>query len=1681
MPIPSGLTTITLTGTYNNGVGVPLSGTITITPSTDLIDASGKVILRSVGINVNLTNGSFSVSLICTDNTAINPASGQWSYNIQENLTYGNTNLAIRSYNILLPSTDGSTVDISTLAPVTPQTTVTNYLLASNNLTDVANEATAFNNIKQPATSTNTGVIQLAADIGGSATAPTLQSTPNVRSIVASNSAVTSVFGRTGAVSSQSGDYTAAQVGAVPTGAVGSPNGVAALDSSGHVPISEIPVGTTSSTVASGNDSRITGALQTSGGTMSGPIAMGNNKVTGVANGSSSSDVAAFGQIPTSAATIGGLLATNNLSDVNNATNARNNISAAKSGSNSDITSLTGLTTPLPVAEGGTGSTTQSFVDLTSNQNISGVKAFTSSPTGPTPVGSSDLSPKGYVDSVAQGLSPKASVQAATIAALPANTYNNGASGVGATLTATLNGALTIDGYTVLTNDRVLVPNEVVSSHNGIYAVTATGSSSTPYILTRTLDFDTPAQVPGAFVFVENGSINSSAGFVCTTTGSVTIGTTPITWTQFSGAGEIIAGTGLTKTGNTIALSTPVSTANGGTGSTTPQGAINSLTGTQAAGTYLRSDGTNATLSSIQASDVPTLNQSTIGTASNVTGIVAVGNGGTGQISAAAAFNNLNPMTTTGDLIYESSTNTASRLAGNTSTTKKFLTETGTGSVSGVPGWNTIAASDIPGPAYTFSAQNALTPAAAQTANFNASVNTLYPINVSGGSITAQLPAQPADGSLAAFKVVTGNQQNQYVATVAVGSGDYFNVSGTTTSRTLAIPNQTLILQYQASTSIWYEIGDSYALSQLTQTFPADWLNVKKYGAAGNGKQLTDAGMMGAAPIAPVPTTSTTGGTIAAGTYQVEVTYVNVAGETVASVSGSVTTTGTTSTITIPSPVFAGNATSWNAYVTQAGGSSFTLQNGTPTALGTSYTLTAPPTSSGSQPPVSTTGNTVVTSPSGGFSGATTGQLIIVMGAGALSGNFGTALAGTISTVTSSTQVTISVAATTNTSVNVSNQQNAVAYFGSDDKAFIQATIAACVSGQAVYLPTAIYMCSSNLSITKPMRFTGGNATLVFTSSAGIDFGNTYISGASANSTNNGLEIDHLIFEGNGGHIFQNFNWNKASLHDLRFSQRDPAHACLYTTNSTDNQLDLYCFNITSRVYGGVRSIPSWYIQSRIGGGMAMCAWQNCIWQNNDHDNTQYQIWFDAGGNHNYLNDLSFTQCWFDNCLGGAVTLLSVQGATFQNCNVIDSYQQTVNSVNYSWGTNSAYYLGTTQQPAGQSAPAAPALATAGTGGTIAAGTYQVMVTYVNPSGETVGSIAAPIVTSGSTSTITVTSPAAVGAATGWYAYVTQAGGNSFTRQQTAGSPTAIGTSFTLSAPPTSTGGGVPVGWASQKVAFRDCSRDLQGPNGTNSWDIYLEQATDSVQIENYLVRDIPPPPPAGSVVFFPYFNFNFATNVHVINCNGAQITNSATTGVNIGPGGNISLTGTITGAYSQPQFLPSDFSYLAWPYAPFTIGNVSGTMATGSVWAIAIPVRQQITVTGIAFYFATALSGPVAGENAIALFNQAGTVQYAVSGDASSIFSGAVTNNPKKVPFSPGPVSIGAGIYWATFLVNWTTTGPTLSGKSSSVGSSSVELGVGAAPSQTCIVATGQTSMPSTITLSGATAQTLWGWAALY
>ena len=149
------------------------------------------------------------------------------------------------------------------------------------------------------------------------------------------------------------------------------------------------------------------------------------------------------------------------------------------------------------------------------------------------PTADADAANKGYVDGVAQGLDVKDSVVATTTA--------NG------TLSSAFANGQSIDGVTLQTGDRILIKNQSTASQNGIYNVQASGAPS------RATDMATGANAAGAFVFVEQGTVNAENGFTCTSdTGSAVVGTNNLTFAQFSGAGQVIAGDGLDKSGNTL-------------------------------------------------------------------------------------------------------------------------------------------------------------------------------------------------------------------------------------------------------------------------------------------------------------------------------------------------------------------------------------------------------------------------------------------------------------------------------------------------------------------------------------------------------------------------------------------------------------------------------------------------------------------------------------------------------------------------------------------------------------------------------------------------------------------------------------------------------------------------------------------------------------------------------------------------------------------------------------------------------------------------------------------------------------------------------------------------------------------------------------------------------------------------
>jgi hypothetical protein len=267
-------------------------------------------------------------------------------------------------------------------------------------------------------------------------------------------------------------------------------------------------------------------------------------------------------------------------------------------------------------------------------------------------------------------------------------------SGINATLTnAGAQAALNVDGVALSVADRVMVRLQTTGFQNGVYVVTTVGSGSTNWVLTRADDasFVSPSDPNGLgtgdYFFTREGLLNAGDSHVLTTEpNTMIIGYTTLTYTQFSGQVDYVGGTNIDITGQTISLTGTVAATNGGTGVNTVTtgdllyGSASNTWSKLPVGAAYKSLVVNGAGTQVEWNAVA-LSQS-----GAVSGSLPATNGGTGLNSYA-----------TGDLIYSPSTNTLTKLAGNTTTTKQFLNQTGTGSASAAPTWGIIGASDVSG------------------------------------------------------------------------------------------------------------------------------------------------------------------------------------------------------------------------------------------------------------------------------------------------------------------------------------------------------------------------------------------------------------------------------------------------------------------------------------------------------------------------------------------------------------------------------------------------------------------------------------------------------------------------------------------------------------------------------------------------------------------------------------------------------------------------------------------------------------------------------------------------------------------------------------------------------------------------------------------------------------------------
>lgn len=471
--------------------------------------------------------------------------------------------------------------------------------------------------------------------------------------------------------------------GAITTGA-----GVASVDASGG----------TTGMAFTGGPITSTGILTLSGTLNVANGGTGAATLTGYVKGGGTSAFTASATIPSSDVTGLGSMSTQNSNSVSITGGSLSGVAVTSSTVNS---STIGATTP----SAGT------FTSV----------AMTSGTVTATPSSGTDIVNKTYADSIASGINFHQSCVYATTAALPANTYNNGVSGVGATITANANGALVIDGHTFVSptdlNKRVLIKNEGTTANNGVYTVSQVGDGSNPFILIRATDFDSSGsgvdQIDaGDFFLVTAGTANTNTSWVQQTPLPITVGSTGIVFTQFGAPITYSPGTGLNESpAYTFNIATTgVSSGSYGTASSVPtlgvnaQGQITSATNTSIA---------------IAASQV-------------TSGTLAVAQGGTGLSTYTA-----------GDLIYATGATTLAKLG--LGATDYVLTSSGTA------------------PQYV--AQSTLAVGSATTAT-----------NLAGG-VASQIPYQSAAGATA---FIANGAAGQVLTSAGAGTPVWAGISGGT-------------------------------------------------------------------------------------------------------------------------------------------------------------------------------------------------------------------------------------------------------------------------------------------------------------------------------------------------------------------------------------------------------------------------------------------------------------------------------------------------------------------------------------------------------------------------------------------------------------------------------------------------------------------------------------------------------------------------------------------------------------------------------------------------------------------------------------------------------------------------------------------------------------------------------------
>lgn len=475
----------------------------------------------------------------------------------------------------------------------------------------------------------------------------------------------------------------------------------------------------------------------------------------------------------------------------------------------------------LNVANGGTGASVAAsapFALKGANTDITSI-ALTTGTITTAPSSSNDIVNKSYADSIATGINFHAACNYATTAALPANTYNNGAGGVGATLTAVVVGTLIIDGYTFVVGDvgqRILVKDEVTGANNGVYTLTQAGTALLPYILTRATDYDTSGTGineidVGDLVLVLSGTDNGNTSWVQQTPLPIVVGTTALVFVEFAAVQIYTAGTGLSLIANQFSITSigtagtygsatqvPVLTTNAqgqvtSVTNTTVTPAVGSITGLGTGVATFLATPSSANLASAVTDETgsgslvfatsptlvtpilgapqsgnfssgtftwPTFNQNTTGTADNVTGIVAVANGGTGTATPALVAGTNVTITGTWPNQTINSSNPGGTVTSVAATVPSFL------SISGSP----ITSSGTLAISYSGTALPVANGGTGQT-TASAAFNALSPVTSTGDLIIGNGANSATRLAIGANNYVLTSNGTTAVWAVATGSG----------------------------------------------------------------------------------------------------------------------------------------------------------------------------------------------------------------------------------------------------------------------------------------------------------------------------------------------------------------------------------------------------------------------------------------------------------------------------------------------------------------------------------------------------------------------------------------------------------------------------------------------------------------------------------------------------------------------------------------------------------------------------------------------------------------------------------------------------------------------------------------------------------------------------------------------